>query len=182
MKPREKGLTQKRVRHLFSYNPATGELVWKNPEANSVKPGDSAGGPATQGYYQTKVGGKAYMNHRLIWLYAHGYFPEYGIDHINRNPADNRLENLREVTQICNMRNVGTTKSNKSGVKGVCWQRQHKLWSAYITVNRKRFHLGHHDSFDDAVCARLAAEQCLGWSGCDSNSPAYRYVERMLGK
>ncbi len=38
-------------------------------------------------------------------------------------------------------------------------------------------YLGTYDNFDNAVLARLAAEQCLGWAGCDNSSPAYKYAK-----
>lgn len=53
-------------------------------------------------------------------------------------------------------------------------------FKAQIAVNGKVKCLGTYTDFDEAVCTRLAAEQCLDWSGCDSNSPAYIYVQTLL--
>ena len=49
-------------------------------------------------------------------------------------------------------------------------------------ISYKTHHIGRYDDFDEAVCHRIAIEQCLGWSGCDSSSPAYRYVRGLVGK
>jgi hypothetical protein len=113
-------------------------------------------------------------------MYMHGYFPENQIDHINRNPADNWFENLREVSQMCNTRNSRTYYTNTSGVKGVSFKEDSLKWRAEVTVNFKSKHLGFYDDFADAVCARLAAEQCLGWAGCDKDSSAHKYVKELL--
>jgi hypothetical protein len=34
--------------------------------------------------------------------------------------------------------------------------------------------------FDEAVCTRLAGEQCLNYDSCDTNSTAYQYVQQLL--
>ena len=47
-------------------------------------------------------------------------------------------------------------------------------------VNQKIKNLGGYKNFDEAVCHRLAAEQCLVWDGCDNSSTAYQYVQKML--
>ena len=74
-----------------------------------------------------------------------------------------------------NMRNCGNRKDNTSGVKGINWDKKSKKWKAQIRVYGK-FYLGCYKHLHNAVLARLAAEQCLGWPGCDSASPAYRYA------
>lgn len=73
--------------------------------------------------------------HRLAWLYIHGYFPEYGIDHKDRVTYHNWIDNLREATQQCNMRNTANSKNNTSGIKGVSFNKKRNKWSAYIMVN-----------------------------------------------
>ena len=49
-----------------------------------------------------------------------------------------------------------------------------------MCINYKKIYLGIYKDFDEAVCVRLAVEQCVNWEGCDSNSPAYQYVQKML--
>jgi hypothetical protein len=176
-------LTQDRVRELFDYR-EDGVLVWKNrANNNSAGSGDVAGGPDAKGYILIGVDGKRYKAHRLIWLWHKGYFPEYGIDHRNRKKWDNRIGNLREEGQVCNARNTGNFTHNTSGVKGVCWHAQRKKWRSAIKIMGKTLFLGLHADFMEAVCLRLAAEQALNWSGCDSSSPAYQYVKgRLVGE
>jgi hypothetical protein len=81
---------------------------------------------------------------------------------------------------VCNLRNTGNNKANKSGVKGVNWTKNMNKWLVYITINYKQNKLGYFNEFDEAVCVRLMTEQCLNWEGCDSCSPAYKYVTKNI--
>jgi len=164
-------LTQERVKELFDYR--DGELIW------NIR-GGVAGYSNGNGYLRIEVDGKKHYVHRVIWLWNNGYLPEKGIDHINRNRADNRIENLREVGQTCNIRNTDNRKTNTSGVKGVYWGAENGKWRAQIMVAGKVHCLGSHIDFFEAVCHRLAAEQLLGWEGCDSSSPALKFIQANL--
>ena len=170
-------LTYEQVKKLFDYK-ENGELIRKVWVHSSCKIGDTAGSLHFSGYFCTQVFGEQYYNHRLVWLWHYGYFPEHQIDHINRDKTDNRIENLREVTKTCNSRNTGNFCNNTSGVKGVFWYKKSQKWCASITVAGKTVNLGYYLEFLEAVCHRLAAEQAENWDGCDSSSPAYQYVQK----
>ena len=75
------------------------------------------------------------------------------VDHINGNPLDNRRSNIRFCTCSENLRNRGIQKNNKSGLKGVSWDKRRENWRAYISVNKKYISLG---CFKDKVKAALA--------------------------
>ena len=179
-------LTQERVRELLDYDPKTGLLTWTHRvlyrNRKSLKGGRLAGCKSTDGYIALGIDRKLYRAHRVIWLWYYGYLPENQIDHINKNRSDNRLSNLREVSCQCNNRNSGNPCHNTSGVKGVTWKSNPKLWASQIQISGKSKHIGYYKNFDDAVCARLAVEQCIGWANCDSSSPAFQYVQRMLNE
>jgi hypothetical protein len=162
-----------KVRKLFDYQ--DGNLIWKK-KTRGVKENYIAGTKTSEGYIRIKIHYNEYKAHRLIWLWHYGYMPENDLDHINKNKEDNRIENLREVSAKCNIRNTGNFSHNTSGVKGIHWYKSRNKWQVYIIVDLKQKNLGYYKDFDDAVLARLAAEQCLGWEGCDSNSPAYQYA------
>ena len=170
-----KKLTQKRVRELFDYLPS-GFLVRKARTAMCTKAGDIIGVNGN-GYVHVGVDGVNYKAHRVIWLWHYGCFPKQGIDHINRNPNDNRIENLRQANQSCNLINTGNRIDNTSGVKGVWWYQRYNKWHVYIRINGKHKHLGYYQDFDEAVCYRLAAEQCFGWEEYDQCSPAFQYIK-----
>lgn len=72
--------------------------------------------PAKTGYYVVFFNGKRHCCHRIIWVLHFGSIPDgMVIDHIDGNKLNNRLENLRAVSQAMNMRNQ--TKPAKSGGK-----------------------------------------------------------------
>lgn len=79
----------------------------------------------------------------------HGYLPEY-IDHIDHDKLNNRIENLRECTFSQNRCNTPKYKNNKSGVKGVHWDKEHGKWKARIQFNNKRILVGRYGSIEDA--------------------------------
>lgn len=164
-------LTQKEAKRLFDYR--ANRLAWKSTGSGKTIRKRRKGIP---NYRRIKINNKLYPTHLLTWLWHYGYWPENVIDHINRDITDNSIENLREVTVQCNARNTGNHKDNKSGVKGVSWCPKYKAWRVNIVVNKKQSSLKYHIDFDEAVLHRLAAEQCLGWEGCDSTSPAFQYA------
>lgn len=100
-----------------------------------------------------KLGKKAYLEHRLVWFYIHGEWPSE-IDHINGIKSDNRIENLRVATRSQNCANVRVLKSNKSGAKGVIYDKANRRWMAYFQLGRRFMNLGRFDSFDEAIAAR----------------------------
>ena len=174
-------LTQDVVRQWFVYDYKTGELFWKNRRCNRCNLKKPVGLFNKRGL---DVGffGKLRRVHRLVWIYHYGYLPECGIDHIDRNPINNRIENLRQVSQVCNSRNTGNRKNNTSGVKGVYWNQIYRKWIAQIYVNYKVIGLGSFANFIDAVKARYKKECELEWHGCDSFSPAFQFLETQKGE
>lgn len=80
------------------------------------------------------------------------------IDHIKHINFDNRKSELRIATNTQNSCNTVMPKNNTSGCKGVSWDKGHNKWEAYITINRKRKHLGYFEDFELAKKVRLEAE------------------------
>lgn len=109
-------VTQERLKELFDYNPETGNLVWK-VRRQRIKVGGVAGRVDNQGYRRIRLDGRNYQAHRLVWLWHHGEWPKYEIDHINRVRDDNRIENLRDVSGSINRLN--SDRPNKTGLAGV---------------------------------------------------------------
>jgi hypothetical protein len=177
-------LSQGRLREVLNYCPETGVFTWIKAKYGIVKVGDIAGHTKdvgmSAGYTCIVIDGKVYFAHRLAWLFVHGYFPEYPIDHINRNRSDNRLDNLREISITCNLRNRSTFKNSKSGITGVIYNELRNKWEPSIRINKNLKYLGRHLDFIEAVCVRLAAEQCLGWNSCNSNSDAHNTIKNYL--
>lgn len=102
--------------------------------------------------------------HRLIWFYQTGEWPNV-IDHINGDKLDNRWENLRNVTQFENCRNVRRRKDNISGTTGVHWSKRRNKWIAKIqNEDGKTISLGSFSSKKEAIVVRKTAEIKYGYS------------------
>lgn len=80
---------------------------------------NSTGSYDHYGYLIIKVKGRQFKAHRIAWLLNYGRFPKSELDHINRNPADNRIENLREADRFIQNRNKTTQIDKKTGIAGV---------------------------------------------------------------
>jgi hypothetical protein len=92
--------------------------------------------------------------HRLFFYLHHGYLPEL-VDHKDRNPQNNKIDNLRELDDSENAMNSNKRKSykNKSTTsiyKGVSWNKKTKKWRASLRFKGKPFYLGSFGSEDDA--------------------------------
>lgn len=170
----KKEISYELVRELFDYK--NGLLIWKKRIARSVDIGSEVNYQNTYGYVIVFIYNKAYYAHRIIWLWHHGYIPENDIDHVNRDKSDNRIENLREVSHQCNMRNLKVRKNNSTCVRGITWDKDRKKYKVQINNGKRNQFVGRFNDLNEAVLCRLAAEQCMDWNRCDANSPAYQYA------
>jgi len=148
-------ITQDQVKDLFHYNTETGVLTNRKSRGSKCKVGAAAGYARADGYMQTRINYKKYLNHRLIFLMFHGYLPDF-IDHIDNDSSNNRIKNLRECTISENVRNSKTRSDNTSGIKGVSWHKPAKKWRAYINHNSEHIYLG---LFKDIRRAKLEVEK-----------------------
>jgi hypothetical protein len=106
--------------------------------------------------------GKQFYAHRLAWLYCHKVWPKGEIDHINGNKQDNRIENLRDVTQISNAQNKLSAHSrSKSQMLGVSWHKKAKKWQAHICIYKQRKYLGLFENIEDAQQAYLNERKAI---------------------
>ncbi len=97
------------------------------------------------------------MHREIVKL--HGFeIHDLQVDHINRNPIDNRLANLRIATNAENSRNQKRRGCNKSGYKGVSWSNQNKGWIAQITHDGENHYLGcYRTAYEAAIVYDRAA-------------------------
>jgi hypothetical protein len=117
-----------------------------------------------RGYLQVNVLGQMYLAHRLAWLYVHGNWPTYQIDHINGVKTDNRIQNLRDVSPQENCQNVrGPRPGTHSGVLGVFPLRG--KWRAQVHLNGRSYWAGSHETREAAHEAYLELKRKLH-SGC----------------
>lgn len=140
-------ITQEFLHKLFDYK--NGNFYWKIKTSPKTIIGNLAGTLDGNGYLQIQINKKTYRSHRLIFLYHHGYLPEF-IDHINGIKNDNRIENLRPATKSQNLFNSKLSKINTSGFKGVSWDESHKKWRVRLFINKKSKCFGFYNDIDYA--------------------------------
>ena len=143
-----------RLRERVVYDHLTGELFYvrrlskggiKVIECKSVD---------KDGYYQLRVFGVMYTQHRLAWALYHDEFPKQDIDHINHNRMDNRISNLRSCCRRDNNLNIKLRGNNKSGFNGVWFSSQIGKWVAEARLDNKKYHIGVYNDKSSAINAR----------------------------
>ena len=152
---------QSSLNAVFSYDKATGLLTHKYTTASGFA-GDLATYGHFRGYLSVSIGRKQYLAHRVVFMMEKGYWPEH-VDHINHIKHDNRWDNLRDVIQADNNRNMPKQANSATGHVGVSFMKTGNKYRAYITVNSRAKHLGVFDTIEEAVAARDSANAQYGY-------------------
>ena len=152
-------ITKERLSELVTYNPESGLFVCaQNRRGSKNKVGDVLGSFTRSGHVEIQLDGRRYLAHRLAFLAMTGSMPTGVVDHINRNPGDNRWINLRDVTQVENGHNQNRdARNNCTGFVGV--HRWKNNYRAKLVVGQKQIHLGTFDDPAIAAAAYRAAKQ-----------------------
>ncbi len=162
-------ITPQRLRERLRYDPESGKLFWRDcADMPNNWRARFAGVEAFKsinphGYRNGTVENNVFLAHRVIWAMIHGEWPDGQVDHIDGNRQNNRLDNLRVVTNQENARNSSLRSDNTSGVMGVSWHNRDKRWVATIKDGTGKKRLGSYRDFDEAVAARKAAEKDIGF-------------------
>lgn len=158
------------IRQQFTYDEATGEFRHRHdkkagPKHSNIRAvaGTIATSNAGKGYLKVVVFNRSFLAHRAAWAYVHGEWPEGQIDHINGVRHDNRLSNLRDVSQSENQHNQCVTKRRKadSPLAGAHFNKPWGKWQAMIGVNGKSHSLGGFATAEEAHAAYLAAKAVM---------------------
>lgn len=145
------------LQNSFIYDPK-GFLVWKTGNYVGRKVGWVQSKPKP--YWVCQFGNRKCYVHRLIFQFHHGFCPKV-IDHVDGNGLNNRIENLRESCPSKNMFNIGRSKDNKSGQKGVYFCNTNKKWVAQIQAFNKRKTLGSFENKTQAIQAYNKAAKII---------------------
>jgi hypothetical protein len=127
----------------YTYNPQTGEV--KNPHGKILKNKNGLG------YLRINQPKLTLFQHQFAWYYIYGECVKT-LDHINGIKDDNRICNLRSITQQQNT-------FNKKNVKGYTWDSRVKKWQSKIKLNYKQIHLGYFNNEDDARQSYINAKE-----------------------
>jgi hypothetical protein len=131
--------SQEYLKEWFDYDPSTGVFVWRNVHYTNAKMrGKQAG---TNGRRYRLIGVPKFGQHgahRLAWIYMHGLtIGGAEIDHIDGNPHNNAIANLRLATSTQQKQNKSVQSNNRSGLKGAYYHACHKgkKWRSQIKVD-----------------------------------------------
>ena len=148
-----KELTYEEAINAFSYDIATGNLLRNYPSRQSDR-GSVCGTLMANGYLSLWYKNRTYLVHRIIWLMHNKQWPKNQIDHINRIRNDNRIENLRDVTQSRN--------NNNNQAKGYSYNSSTGGYMARITVDGQFIYLGVYATKNMAHDAYMKAKAIYG--------------------
>lgn len=92
------------------------------------------------GYYVVRFQGVLYQVHRIVALLHDLEVNGFVIDHIDRNRSNNKISNLRVVSEKENCKNKSIRSDNSSGVQGVHYDKQKDYWIAsWYEDGKKKF-------------------------------------------
>jgi hypothetical protein len=132
----------------FSYCPVSGEI--KGVYGKVITGKDHQG--YIWIYLKTKSEAYCIMGHRLAWFLHYGQLPNNSIDHVDGNKSNNKIDNLRDVTNQQN-------QWNQTKAKGYYWHKSSNKFCAYIGINGKMKHLGLFQTEQEARNAYLKAKE-----------------------
>lgn len=114
------------------------QLIWNTDIGSNgairYKVGTTAGYKTSTGYYSIGLNGKQYRTHRIIFSLFNPDtdISQLVIDHIDGNPSNNKIENLRAVSYEINNRNISKRKENRNLPTGVYWRETRQAFVAQV--------------------------------------------------
>lgn len=137
------------AKNRVAYNPETGLFHWLVSNRGHRRAGDLAGSANKRGYWFVKIDQVKYPAHRLAWALFYDVEPNGEIDHIDGDPSNNRILNLREATRQQNCQNLAAS--------GVRYEADRGKWLARASRDGKAVNLGRFDTEAEALAARKTA-------------------------
>lgn len=132
----------------YTYNYSTGELI--GLQGNVITKKDSRQYICVQLIYECKT--YYLLGHRLSWFLHYGTLPINSLDHIDGNKINNKIDNLRDVTNQQN-------SWNNTKAKGYFFNKTRNKFRALIGINGRQKHLGYYTTEQEARNAYLKAKE-----------------------
>lgn len=138
-------ITHDELLQTLNYSPSTGEFIWLKTSGNGYK-GNVAGSKDSNDYVYIGINGVKYLASRLAWFYVYGKWPEKTIDHRDRNPSNNKWDNLRLAEYSQN--NMNRVYESRKLPK---WVYKHgKKYKAQVKIDGKAINLGSYETPEQA--------------------------------
>lgn len=128
----------------ISYDSETGDLIWILSKSNRALAGSKIRSLSKDGYLRFKFDSVVYLAHRVAWYMHYGEWPKNVIDHKDKVRTNNRILNLRDVTQRVNCQN--SDRFNEGASFNLAAQK----WGSHIFKDGKKLWLGYSETEDDA--------------------------------
>ncbi len=156
-------MKQSELIQALIYEPDTG--LFFHRRADGMAGRRSAKHVDRQGRVMIRIHGKKLLAHRVAFLYHHGWLPKL-IDHINGDPSDNRISNLRSASVSENAMNRARRSDSAGRFKGVHGDQRRGKFYARITAHGKRRVIGGFDTdVAAAYCYDMASLEIHGAFG-----------------
>jgi hypothetical protein len=165
-------ITQEKLKEMLTYNPDTGIFTWKVKHLKKCILNKNAGTLKKAGYITISIKKRLYLAHRLAWLYVYGEWPKNHIDHINGVRDDNRIENLRDVTQRQNCQNKQSNRQGK--LVGTIYDKRDSKFYSRISIKNKLYTITSHETEQQAHEAYLEAYEFLKENGEQATIEKYK--------
>jgi len=131
-------------KEYLEYNSETGLITWIKSSAKKIKIGQIAGSLNDKGYIKIILNRKNYQAHRLAWYLYYGSWPTNQIDHINGIKTDNKISNLRDVTNKQN--NLNKKGHREKTYKYYAFNKYSRKWTVQKQINGKQKYFGYFDT------------------------------------
>lgn len=169
---------------VADYDPELGGFIVHTQPAHtwSDKVGKCLGTLTLTGYLNISIAGINRRQSHLVWLWYHGSWPRFQIDHINGVKDDDRIENLRDVPRELNNRNRKLNSNNKTGITGIRFDTPQNKYAVQIRAKGKRVHIGRFNTLLEAARALAAFHEenpNLGYTARHLQS-LHRYLAAQL--
>ena len=152
-------MNAERLKELLNYDADTGVFTNRKMRQGPLRVGERAGWLSVLGYRCIGLDRKKFRAARLAWLYVHGEWPKYEVDHINGHRLDDRIANLRDVPRNINAQNVkpSARPKNKTGFAGVS-RAPNGTYNSAVKHQGIQVYLGTFDTPQEAHTVYIAAK------------------------
>lgn len=145
----------------IKYEPSLDKWFWKKKPSKKTLVGSEAGSTNESGYRSVCLNKKNYLLHRVTWFWYYGEVP-HQIDHLDGDPSNNKIDNLRIASHMINMQNKRKAMSNsETGFLGVHYRKDRGIYYACINYNKQYKYLGSRNTPEEAYKLYLNAKQKL---------------------